>query len=98
MAILLIAEHDNAGLKDATHKALTAAKQMGGDVHVMVAGNKADGAAKEAGVTILNEIGVDPGIDHMSAMRIIHQAESEGARQAEINGTGLGVWRSAIGG
>jgi electron transfer flavoprotein alpha subunit len=48
MAILLIAEHDNAGLKDATHKALTAAKQMGGDVHVLVAGNKADGAAKEA--------------------------------------------------
>ena len=48
MAILLIAEHDNAGLKDATHKALTAAAQMGGDVHVLVAGNKADGAAKEA--------------------------------------------------
>jgi electron transfer flavoprotein alpha subunit len=48
MAILLIAEHDNAGLKDATHKALTAATQMGGDVHVLVAGHKADGAAKEA--------------------------------------------------
>jgi electron transfer flavoprotein alpha subunit len=48
MAILLIAEHDNAGLKDATHKALTAASQMGGDVHVLVAGHKADGAAKEA--------------------------------------------------
>jgi saccharopine dehydrogenase-like NADP-dependent oxidoreductase len=30
-----------------------------------------DGAAKRAGVTLLNEIGVDPGIDHMSAMRII---------------------------
>ncbi len=48
MAILLIAEHDNVGLKDATHKALTAATQMGGDVHVLVAGHKADGAAKEA--------------------------------------------------
>jgi len=30
-----------------------------------------DGPAKDAGVMILNEIGVDPGIDHMSAMRII---------------------------
>ena len=48
MAVLLIAEHDNASLKDATHKALTAAVQMGGDVHVLVAGNKADGAAKAA--------------------------------------------------
>ncbi len=48
MAVLLIAEHDNKGLKDATHKALTAAAQMGGDVHVLVAGNKADGAAAQA--------------------------------------------------
>ncbi len=48
MAVLLIAEHDNAGLKDATHKALTAAAKMGSDVHVLVAGHKADGAAKAA--------------------------------------------------
>jgi saccharopine dehydrogenase-like NADP-dependent oxidoreductase len=39
-----------------------------------------DGAAKEAGVTILNEIGVDPGIDHMSAMRIIDAVQGEGGR------------------
>ncbi len=48
MAVLLIAEHDNTSLKDATHKALTAALAMGGDVHVLVAGNKADGAAAQA--------------------------------------------------
>jgi electron transfer flavoprotein alpha subunit len=48
MAVLLIAEHDNASIKDATHKALTAASQMGGDVHVLVAGHNADGAAKAA--------------------------------------------------
>ena len=55
MSVLLIAEHDNASLKDATHKALTAAAQMGGDVHVLVAGNNAGAAAaaaaKLAGVT-----------------------------------------------
>ena len=48
MAVLLIAEHDNAHLKDATHKALSAALKMGGDVDVLVAGNQAEGAASEA--------------------------------------------------
>ncbi|MCB1377098.1 MAG: FAD-binding protein, partial [Alphaproteobacteria bacterium] len=48
MAVLLIAEHDNASLKDATHKALSAALKMGGDVHVLVAGNNAGGAAAQA--------------------------------------------------
>jgi len=48
MAVLLIAEHDNKSLKDATHKALTAALKMGGDVHVLVAGHKADNAAAQA--------------------------------------------------
>lgn len=38
MAILVIAEHDNENLKDATHKTVTAAKAMGGDVDVLVAG------------------------------------------------------------
>lgn len=39
-----------------------------------------DTAAREAGIIILNEMGLDPGIDHMSAMRIIdHVHEREGA-------------------
>ncbi len=37
-----------------------------------------DGAAREAGIIILNEIGLDPGIDHMSAMKIIHQVQKDG--------------------
>src|SRR5439155_5991982 len=48
MTVLLIAEHDNAHVKDATAKALTAALAMGGDVHVLVAGNNAEGATGEA--------------------------------------------------
>ena len=39
-----------------------------------------DGPAKETGVVILNESGVDPGIDHMSAMRIIHGVEAKGGK------------------
>jgi electron transfer flavoprotein alpha subunit len=54
MTTLLLAEHDNKSLKDATNKALTAASQMGGDVHVLVAGSGAktvaDAAAKLDGV------------------------------------------------
>jgi electron transfer flavoprotein alpha subunit len=48
MAVLLIAEHVNTSLKDATHKALTAVSQLGGDVHVLVAGHKAEAAAAQA--------------------------------------------------
>ena len=38
MNTLLIAEHNNATLADATVKSVTAAAQMGGDLHVLVAG------------------------------------------------------------
>src|SRR5438552_11074158 len=48
MTTLLLAEHDNKSLKDATNKALTAAKLMGGDVHVLVAGSGAKGVAEAA--------------------------------------------------
>lgn len=37
-----------------------------------------DDEAKKAGVFILNEVGLDPGIDHMEAMRIIHEVENKG--------------------
>jgi electron transfer flavoprotein alpha subunit len=54
MTTLLLAEHDNKTLKDATNKALTAAKALGADVHVLVAGKGcrpvADAAAKLDGV------------------------------------------------
>ncbi len=39
-----------------------------------------DSEAKKAGILILNEIGLDPGIDHMEAMRIIHEVEKEGGK------------------
>jgi saccharopine dehydrogenase-like NADP-dependent oxidoreductase len=36
--------------------------------------------AKSAGILILNEIGLDPGIDHMSAMKIIHEVAEKGGK------------------
>ena len=54
MTVLLFAKHDNNKLNDATRKALTAAKAMGGGVHVLVAGtgcqSVAEAAAKLDGV------------------------------------------------
>lgn len=48
MAILLLADHDNATLSDQTAKALTAATQIGSDVHVLVAGSNAKAASEQA--------------------------------------------------
>jgi len=56
MTTLLIAEHDQETLKDVTNKALTAAKELGGEVHVLVAGGgqgtkaAAEAAARLQGV------------------------------------------------
>jgi electron transfer flavoprotein alpha subunit len=51
---LLLADHDNGSLKDATARALSAASLIGGDIHILVAGKDcagaADAAAKLAGV------------------------------------------------
>jgi electron transfer flavoprotein alpha subunit len=48
MTTLLIADHDNKGLKDATAKALTAARALGGDIHVLIAGADCRAVAEEA--------------------------------------------------
>ena len=48
MAVLVIAEHDNASLKAATLNTVTAAQACGGDVHVLVAGHNAGAAAAAA--------------------------------------------------
>jgi electron transfer flavoprotein alpha subunit len=48
MTVLVIAEHDHGTLKGATFNTATAASQCGGDVHVLVAGQNAAGAAQAA--------------------------------------------------
>jgi len=55
-------------------------KHMVTTSYVAAAMQEQDCAAREAGVTVLNEIGVDPGIDHMSAMRIIDGVRNRGGR------------------
>ena len=48
MTTLLLAEHDNNSLNEATRKALTAAKELGAPVHVLVAGHNAKAVAEAA--------------------------------------------------
>tara|TARA_B100000900_G_scaffold289976_1_gene248833 strand:+ start:51 stop:995 length:945 start_codon:yes stop_codon:yes gene_type:complete len=51
MSILVLAEHNNSSLKDATKKAITAATQIAKPVHVLVAGVDCSDAAKDAAST-----------------------------------------------
>jgi electron transfer flavoprotein alpha subunit len=48
MAVLVVADHDNASLKDNTHKTVTAAKALSNDVDVLVAGKGVDAVAAAA--------------------------------------------------
>ncbi|MGA7012627.1 MAG: electron transfer flavoprotein subunit alpha/FixB family protein, partial [Pseudolabrys sp.] len=48
MSTLIVAEHDNKTLKDSTNKAVTAAKAMGGEVDVLIAGKECKAAADAA--------------------------------------------------
>jgi electron transfer flavoprotein alpha subunit len=70
MTTLLIAEHDNKSLKDATAKALTAATALSGDVHILVAGKDcgavAQAAAKLKGVAKVL-VADAPAYEHMLA-------------------------------
>ena len=84
MTTLLLAEHDNKSLKDATNKALSAAKQMGGDVHVLVAGSGAkqvaDAAAKLDGLRA-SQPG-DVGTGSRRQMRMLAGEDRRCARKA----------------
>ena len=48
MAVLILAKHDNAHLNDATAKTVTAAKALGGEITVLVAGENAGAIAEAA--------------------------------------------------
>ena len=48
MAVLILAKHDNATLNDATARTVTAAKGLGGDIHVLVAGENCAAVAEAA--------------------------------------------------
>ena len=81
----LVKEHDLAVslLPYAYHPRIAAAcirhrKHMVTASYVTDKMQSLDDAAKEAGIIILNEVGVDPGIDHMMAMDVIRRVQTTG--------------------
>lgn len=68
MVTLLLAEHDNASLQDATAQALTAARELGAPIHVLIAGPgsrpAAEAAARLEGVAKVL-LADDPAYDHL---------------------------------
>ncbi len=87
----MIAEHDlTVSLLPWIHHVMVAKKcvalkkDMVTTSYVKPAMQALDGEAKAAGIIILNELGLDPGIDHMSAMRIIDHIHAKGGKVEEF--------------
>jgi saccharopine dehydrogenase-like NADP-dependent oxidoreductase len=83
----IVAEHDLAvSLLPATEHPTVArlclehGKHMATTSYISPAMRELDADIRRAGLTFVNECGVDPGIDHMSAMRVIHGAEAKGGK------------------
>jgi saccharopine dehydrogenase-like NADP-dependent oxidoreductase len=83
----LVAEHDLAiSLLPATYHPVVAKecikrkKLMVTTSYVSPAMKELDAPAREKDILILNEIGLDPGIDHMSAMRVINHVKNSGGK------------------
>ncbi|WAO87363.1 Hypothetical protein NCS54_00466900 [Fusarium falciforme] len=52
--------------------------------YVSPAMRELDGAAKEAGITVLNEVGIDPGVDHLYAIKTIGEVHDKGGKIKEF--------------
>jgi electron transfer flavoprotein alpha subunit len=98
MTTLLLAKHDNASLKDSTNKALTAARALGGDVHILVAGKGCRGVAEEAAkldgvakVLLAESDGLEHRLAEPTAALIVSLADKYDALVAPATTTGKNV-------
>lgn len=60
--------------------AIKAKKHVVTTSYVSPAMEELDAAAKEAGITVMNEIGLDPGIDHLYAVKMIDEVHAKGGK------------------
>ncbi|MDO9506357.1 electron transfer flavoprotein subunit alpha/FixB family protein [Hydrogenophaga sp.] len=87
MTALVIAEHDNASVKGATFNTVAAAAQCGGEVHVLIAGHNAGGAATAAAqiAGVSKVIHADaPGFEHGLAENVAAQVLTIAANYSHI--------------
>jgi saccharopine dehydrogenase-like NADP-dependent oxidoreductase len=69
---------------DVAHACLARGKSLVTTSYVQEEMMQLDGEAKKAGLLFLNEVGLDPGLDHMSAMRIIDRIHGRGGKIEEF--------------
>ncbi|KAJ7074389.1 saccharopine dehydrogenase [Mycena amicta] len=67
-----VAAHDLAAIKGKTNVVTTS--------YVSPAMRELDAAAREAGIVVLNEVGLDPGIDHLYAVKTIEEVHAKGGK------------------
>ncbi len=98
MATLVLAEHDNRQLNEATAKALSAAGMLGGDVHILVAGKGADNVAAQAArlsgvakVLLADAPALEHGLAEPLAALIVDLAQPYDALVAAATTTGKNV-------
>lgn len=98
MSVLVIAEHDNAELKSATLNAVTAAAKLGGEVHILVAGQGAApvaaAAAKVAGVAkvlLADDAAYAHGLAEALSLLIVEAAKGYAAIVAPATTSGKNV-------
>jgi electron transfer flavoprotein alpha subunit len=91
MAALVIAEHDNTSVKGSTLNTVTAALQCGGDVHVLIAGHDAGGAAAAAAqiagvakVLHADAAGLDHGLSENVAAQVVAIVNGSGGAYSHV--------------
>lgn len=84
---------------DVVRAAVSVSNKRGSPVHVVTtsyvspAMRALDQEAKEAGVIVMNEIGLDPGIDHLYAVKTISEVHEKGGKVAfNLNGSAMRVF------
>ena len=99
MAILVLAEHDNAELKPATLNAVGAAAKIGGEIHVLVAGANcgavADAAAKIAGVAKILKADSAP-LTHQLAENVTPVIVGLAQAYSHIIGPSTTTWKNIL--
>lgn len=90
----MVAEHDLAvSLLPPAYHVLVAKKCLEHGKHLVTTSyvsdsmKELDAEAESKGLVFLNEAGLDPGIDHMSAMKIIHEVEAKGGKIKSFRST-----------
>ncbi|TFY61395.1 hypothetical protein EVJ58_g4530, partial [Rhodofomes roseus] len=86
-----VAEHDLViSLIPYTYHATVIKAAIKGKTHVVTtsyvspAMHELDAAAKEAGIVVFNEIGLDPGVDHLYAVKVIDEVHAKGGKVKEF--------------